>query len=124
MESGAVPLNGINFPQGPITESGDPLTFEWFMWFQGLQSLLFGVINVNSSVDIFTVSPSASLSTISQKVNALAVQLALINNPSATIAKIASEVNSVKVRLAMQSQFNPGPLQKRIDAIEAWGVFV
>jgi len=124
-EAGVFPLAHLNFPQGPFF---DPLTqdisLEWFMWLQSLQFLLVDFIDVQSLRDVFSDSGAASVSNVQQQVNALKVQLALIPNPTAIISSLAKKLDALSILIAMNSQFNPGTLQKRIDAIAVMGVFV
>ncbi len=115
----------VNFPQGPIFDPGtQQLSVEWFMWLQSLRFLIDGLIIDIGAASVFSPSSSASISSISTRLDALNVALALIPNPSAQVATVAKRVDSMAKAQAMQSQFNPGFLQKQIDAINAMGVFV
>lgn len=124
-QEGAFPLAHINFPQGPFF---DPLTedisLEWFMWLQSLQFLLMEIIDIDSLRDIFTSNAQASISTVQQQVDALKVQLALIPNPTAIISTLAKKLDALSILITMNPQFNPGPLQQRINALEVMRVFV
>ncbi len=124
-ENGAFPFANISFPQGPLIDrSTNDVSLEWFMFFQGLRGLFIQFLEVESIRDLFSMSNTAQVSSVQQQVDSLMKMIAMIKNPDAAIATISQRLDAVQTILAMQSQFNPGVLQKRIDAIQTMGVFV
>lgn len=125
VETGAFPFAHITFPQGPIIDPAtNNVTLEWFMFFQSLQALLIQFVDVESIRDLFVTSDVAGVSSVQKQIDGIIKMFAMIKNPDAAIAKISNRLDALATLLAMQTQFNPGTLQKRIDAIETMGIFV
>ncbi len=121
----AAQLQSITFPQGPIFDPGtQQLSIEWFMFLQNLPLIVSAIVDDVSISSIFTSGFTGQISTIAAKLDALSVALANMANPSAQVSTLSKKIDAINSRIAMQSQFNPGSLQKRIDAIETMGVFV
>lgn len=124
-EQGAFPAARLNFPQGPFFDPAtQELSLEWFMWLQSLRALISEIIDIQAISNIFPSSAPASVATVQKQVDALKVQLAMIDNPIPLISTISKKLDAFATMLAMQSQFNPGTLNKRIDALAVMGVFV
>lgn len=124
-ENGAFPLAQLNFPVGPFFDpQTQDISLEWFMWLQSLRFLLIQFFEVESVRDLFVTSNVSQVSGVQKQVDSLMKMFAMIKNPDAAISTISKKLDALATLLAMQTQFNPGTLQKRIDAIETMGIFV